>query len=1000
MTKLFSILLILTASASISRAQFDPEKLLDHPWVDSVYHSLTPDQRIAQLIWVYAAANHDVDAQFKLAEQIKKYNLGGVIFFSGDPEKQARLTNLYQSAARTPLFIAMDAEWGVGMRLPGVISFPYQMMMGASSDPELIRQATAEMARQMKRLGVQVSLGPVADINTEPLNPIIGMRSFGESPQQVTAYALAYMQGLQENGIMAVAKHFPGHGDTRTDSHLTLPRVPWSRERLDSTELYPFRRLARQGIAGLMTAHLNVPALDPQDGIPASLSPKIIQGIIRDEWQYRGLVITDAMNMAGALSFGKAGEIEALALKAGNDVVEFPKDPELSIAAIKKALENNNITWDEINRKCRRVLAAKYWAGLHQLKPVELPRLTEDLNAPPVELAKRRLIEASLTLLENQDEIIPLKKLDTLKIACLSVGSESLTPFQRMLANYAPTTPFNLHENFSDDELNRLKEQLNDYNLVIAGFHLYESKGRKSMQVGNLQRLKPERPYGMTDATEALLAYLAHEKTAIEVLFSSPYALAEVQNFGKPAGLVMAFQNDSLVQELAAQLVFGGIGTSGKLPVSLGSYYAMGDGYAIAQPVRLKYTIPEEAGINSFRLTARIDSIVEDALHQKAFPGCQVFVAKDGKVIFQKAYGYHTFEQRVPVRTDDLYDLASVTKISGGLPAILKLYDEGKIELDQPVANYFPDWKKRFFHPSDKNDITVRELYAHQSGLVPFIGFWKKTLKDGGLSARWYSLQADEKHTLCVAPGMYLNNRFPKIVNREIRKTPLKNRGRYVYSDLPLVITPQIVEYITGVDFNSFVENHFYRPLGADALTYNPLERFSRDRIVPTEDDRYYRFQLVQGTVHDESAAVLGGISGNAGLFASANDLAKLMQLYLQTGTYGGESYLSEATMKEFTRVQFPGNNNRRGLVFDKPLLDNAKVDPKKSYPCPGAGPESFGHSGFTGTFVWIDPVHQLSYIFLSNRVYPTRDNNKLGELNVRTNILQALYDEINADEW
>ncbi len=996
MTKLFSILLILTASMSISRAQFDPEKFLEHPWVDSVYHSLTPDQRIGQLVWAYAAADENLAAQFELAEQIKKYNLGGVIFFSGDPERQARLTNLYQSVAKTPVFIVMDAEWGVGMRLLGVTPFPYNMMMGASNDTSLIKQVTASMAAQMKRLGIHISLGPVADINTQSLNPIIGMRSFGESAKPVTDFALSYMRGLQENGIIAVAKHFPGHGDTQTDSHLSLPQVPWSRERLDSTELYPFRQLAAQGIGGLMTAHLNVPALDPGNPIPTSLSQGIIQGIVRDQWHYTGLIVTDAMNMAGATMSGKPGEIEVMALKAGNDVVEFPENVDTAVEAIRNALENKELSWEEIGLKCRRVLAAKYLAGLNQAKPVPLHRIMEDLNTPQVELAKRKMIEASLTLLENQNKLVPLLALDTLKIACISVGEENLTPFQKMLGNYTKTENFNLPGNFSTEELARLKERLKNYNLVIAGFHLYESKVRQSMQVGNMQRAKPERPYGITGNIEGLLDYLATEKTAIEVFFSSPYALTEVSGFRKPAGLIMAYQNDPLVQELAAQLVFGGTGASGILPVSIGRYYAAGNGFSIEKPVRLKYTIPEEVGMNSFTLTAKIDSIVEDALAKKAMPGCNIFVAKDGKVVFQKAYGYHTYEERIQTRTDDLYDLASVTKVSGGLPGILKLYDEGKINPDQAVSTYFPDWKKRLFHWSDKEDVTVRELYAHQSGLVPFIGFWKRTLKDNRLSPRWYSPQADEKYSLCVAPGMYLDERFLKKVNRDIRKTPLKTRGQYVYSDLPLVITPQIVENISGTDFKQYLEDQFYRPLGAYALTYNPLDRFSRDRIVPTEDDRYYRHQLVQGTVHDESAAILGGVSGNAGLFASANDLGKLMQLYLQMGTYGGKQYVSEATLKAFTRVQFPQNNNRRGLIFDKPLLNNAEVDPDKSYPCPGASSESFGHSGFTGTFVWMDPVYQLTYIFLSNRVYPTRENNKLGELNVRTGILQVLYDEMS----
>ncbi len=999
MNRFVTLLSVLMLAFGTSQAQFDPEKLLHHPWVDSVFNSLTPDQRIAQLVWINTAANDDVAQQFKVAGLIKKYNLGGAIFFSGDPERQVRLTNLYQSVAQTPLFIAMDAEWGVGMRLPGVISFPYNMAMGASANPGLIKQVTAEMARQMKRLGVQVSLGPDADINTQPLNPIIGMRSFGETPRPVAENALAYMQGLQENGIIAVAKHFPGHGDTRSDSHYTLPQVPYSRERLDTVEFLPFRELAQQGIGGIMTAHLNVPQLDPQDGIPASLSGKIINGVLRNEWKYKGLIITDAMNMGGAKTFGEPGQLEVLALKAGNDVVEFPLDVEISIKAIRKALDQKELSWDDINLKCRRVLAAKLWAGLNRWTPLSVKNLMADLNTPQTELIKRKMIEASLTLLENKNQLIPLKSLDTLTVACVSVGQSAPTPFQNMLGKYMKTAQFNLPETFSGKDLDSLKLQLKEYNLVIVGIHLYESKTRRSMQVGNMQRIKDPRPYGMTAQTEELLGWLAAEKKTIEVFFSSPYALPEVKNFRKPDALIMAYQNDSLNQELAAQLIFGGIGASGKLPVSLGTHYAVGDGLSIDKPIRLKYTIPEEAGLNSVRLNNRIDSIVNGALEQKAFPGCSVLAAKDGKVIFRKTYGYHTYDQINPVTEDDLYDLASVTKVSGGLPAILKLVDEGKINPDKPVSDYLPDWKKRLFHWSDKSDITIRELYAHQSGLVPFISFWTKTMKNGKLINKWYTSQPDEKHTLYVAPGMYLNQKFLKTVNRDIRKTPLKTRGKYVYSDLPLVITPQIVKNVSGNDFNQFVTENFYKPLGAYTLTYKPLDRFSADRIVPTEMDNYYRHQLIQGSVHDESAAVLGGISGNAGLFATANDLAKLMQMYLQMGTYGGREYAKEATMNEFTKVQFPDGKNRRGFIFDKPALNNANLQKEDSYPCPGASPESFGHSGFTGTYVWADPKSQLIYIFLCNRVYPTRENGKISDLNIRTNILQALYDEIEASK-
>ncbi|MBW8324926.1 MAG: serine hydrolase [Prolixibacteraceae bacterium] len=593
------------------------------------------------------------------------------------------------------------------------------------------------------------------------------------------------------------------------------------------------------------------------------------------------------------------------------------------------------------------------------------------LTSQEAELKKRQQIEASLTLLENKNNLIPLDRLDTLRIAALSVGSEKVTEFQHMLANYMKVDFFNLPANLGSAELETLKSKLNGFNLIIAGIH----QGSTS-------------PEYLT-----LINYLNQEKNSIVTCFHKTDKLANLK--GKPAGLIMAFDNDSLTQSLSAQLIFGGIGAKGKLPESIGETYPKGAGISIEKSVRLKYTLPEEVGISSANLNGAIDSIVNNALDKKAFPGCNVLVAKDGKVIFRKAYGYHTFEKQHPTQLDDLYDLASVTKISGGLPGVLKLYDEGKMVLDKPVADYFPDWKNRLFHRSDKSDVMVRELYAHQSGLVPFIGLYKQTIENGKPSPKWYTAIPDKKHPLGVAPGMYLDKKFLKIVNREIRKTPLKTRGKYVYSDLPLVITPQIVEHISGTDFNQYLESNFYRPLGANELTYLPLQKFSRERIAPTELDDYYRFQLIQGTVHDESAAVLGGISGNAGLFGSANDLGKLMQMYLQMGTYGGKQYVSEATMKEFTRVQFPQANNRRGLIFDKPSLKLDSLKPADAYPCPEVSPESFGHSGFTGTFVWMDPKCGLMYVFLSNRVYPTRNNSLISDLNVRTEILSAIYKQI-----
>jgi len=620
-------------------------------------------------------------------------------------------------------------------------------------------------------------------------------------------------------------------------------------------------------------------------------------------------------------------------------------------------------------------------------------RVNPDLNSSDALLAQRQLVESALTLLENKNNLIPFLRLDTLRIAAISIGSLSVTPFQRMLGNYTKVDYFNLTDEFSEAELKGVLKKLEGYNLVISGVHSLNTFTQKGE---NLIQITPPHPNGLPDDHDKLPGLLSLLKSSVLVFFLDPGSIEKIKGSENTAGILVAYQNTTLNQELAAQLLFGGIVAKGKLPVAIANRYHKGDGLTISQPIRLKYTLPEEVGLNSAKINRTIDSIVNNALLQKAFPGCNILIAKDGKVIFQKAYGFHTYDNRVPAYLDDIYDLASVTKVAGALPAIMKMNEEGKYLLDEPFSTYWSDWRKKFLHPSDKNDITLRELLAHQSGLVPFIPFYRQSMRDKTVSDKWYRVVAGNSYNLEVAPGLFLNSKFKSKVFKAIRKSPLKTRGKYVYSDLSIILTPEVISKLSGMEFMEYLDQNFYRPLGATTITYLPSRKFSEDQIVPTEYDAIYRKRQVHGSVHDESAAVLGGIAGNAGLFASANDLAKLVQMYLRFGTYGGKQYLKKSTLEEFARVQFPQNNNRRGLGFDKPLIDNQKFDKSKAYPCPGASPQSFGHSGFTGTFFWADPQDGLIYIFLSNRVYPTRDNNKISELNVRTEILQVMYDEIH----
>lgn len=994
----FILLTILVLVFTLNNySQVDFERYLNHPWVDSVFNSLSPEQRIAQLVWVDAYSNDNYKNQNEVAELIKKYNVGGVIFFKGEAAQQVQLTTLYQSLAKIPLLIAMDAEWGVGMRLTDVAPLPYNMELGATRDMVLIKQSAEEVARQMKRIGVHISLGPVVDVNNQPLNPVIGMRSFGENPELVADCGMAYMQGLQENGIIAVAKHYPGHGATTTDSHYALPVLSYSRQHLDSVELYPFRKLTEKGIAGIMTAHLHVPSLDSMQDISSSLSPKIVEDILRKQWDYKGLIVTDAMNMKGAGFYGTPAQVDVKALKAGNDVLLFPIDAEGTIKAIIEAVEEGELSQDEVNMKCRRVLAAKLWAGLNRKQNISKENVLDDINTKEAELLLRRLIESSLTLLQNENNILPLKSLDTLKVATVSVGQESKTPYQNMLENYMYVEHFNLQELFTDNDLKRLKTKLKEYNLVLVGIHsMYKSRNYKTINPGGIANLPPRNAYGITKELEDLLDYLSVEKNAVVTYFSSPYALGEIKYFKKTDGVILAYQDNELNQELAAQMIFGGIASKGKLPVSVGSIYQAGDGIEIQEPIRLKYTLPEEVGLNSARIKAKVDSIVNFAIEKDAFPGCNILVAKDGKIIFHEAYGFHTYDQLIPTRKTDIYDLASVTKISGALPCVMKLNDEGKLLLDKKFSEYWTDWQKSLFHRSNKENLVVREILAHQAGLIPYINYWTQSTEDNKLSPKWYSLEPDEKHVLAVAPGLYLDKKFKENIFKSIRLSDVNPPGKYVYSGLFFVIAPDLVTNLSGINYTDFLHNNFYRPLGAYTTTYNPYNKFSMARIAPTEYDSIYRKRQLQGSVHDEAAAVLGGVSGNAGLFSSANDLVKLMQMYLQMGSYGSKQYISEAVMKEFTKVQYPQNNNRRGLGFDKPLLNNSELSLHDAYPSPGVSAASFGHFGFTGTMVWIDPENQLVYVFLSNRVYPTRNHNNISKLNIRTNILQTFYNELD----
>ena len=984
MSKKLSLLCLFCISFignSIAQLRTSPAYLNQNKaWVDSVFATLSPDEKIAQLIMVAAVSDTKrsvIGTQFTNPEYveklIKEHKVGGIVFFQGGPVPQATLTNRFQAVSKVPLLIAMDAEFGLAMRIDSTVRYPYQMTLGAiQGNDNLIYDMGSQLARQAKRLGVHINFAPVADINNNPNNPVISFRSFGENKYQVAQKALSYMKGMQDNGLLTSAKHFPGHGDTGVDSHYDLPLIPFSKGRLDSLELYPFKVLLNHGLGGVMIAHLSIPAYDKTPNLPSTLSKPIVTSLLRERLGYEGLIYSDAMNMKGVVKYFPDGKADAMGLEAGMDILEFTEDVNKSIAEIKKSIAEGKITQAEIDAKCKRVLEAKAWAGLNHWKPVELKNLVPDLNPKEAELTNRLLTEKALTILKNDHDLLPLQQLDTLKIASVSIGSDSITTFQRTLSLYTTVDHFTVSTNPSKEQLQELRNRISNYNLVLIGVHL--------------PSISPRNKYGLTAGMNAVLSELIDSQKAVVTVFGNPYSLNNLQQIGKAKSLLLAYQLTSFTEDLSAQLIFGAIPALGKLPVTVNDQFQYGNGIDTPSLKRLKYTIPEEVGLNSHIIIPKIDSIANLAIIQKATPGCVVQLAKDGKVFFNKAYGQHTYAGNTPVRQTDLYDLASVTKITASTLALMSLWDQKKFNLDATMKDYLPDFAK-----SNKADLKWRKILTHSAGLKAFIVFWKEAKNEDGTwkKSTFSTHKSSEFPTSIVGDSLFIHKNYSKILFKGIKDSPLNPTTDYVYSDLSFILYPQIVKRLTGQDFEDYLKTNFYHKLGANTLTFNPKRFFTLDQIVPTENDTFFRMTQLHGQVHDEAAAMMGGVSGHAGLFGTANDVMKVWQMYLQKGYYGGQQLLSEEALNEFTSYQFPEVGNRRGIGFDKPSFHYTGNAPKY------ASPSSFGHTGYTGIMTWADPAWGLNFVFLSNRVYPTRENSILYDLNIRTSMMDAVYQEL-----
>ena len=959
---IFSLSLLAQESSSPLDA---PDLELQKIWVDSTYTALSLKEKIGQLYMIQVFSNQDQATKKSILNQIKTNYIGGVIYSNGGPIRQAQLNNELQAASKIPLLVGMDAEWGLTMRLDSTYAFPWNMTLGAVKDMSLIRQTGIQIGEHCKRIGVHFNFAPVVDINTNPNNPIIGNRSFGEDKNEVSKRAWAFMEGMQSAGVLANAKHFPGHGDTSSDSHKTLPTINFSAKRIDSVELYPYKKLISKNLSSVMVAHLNVPNLDSRSNYPSSLSYPIVTDLLKQKLGFKGLIFTDALSMKGVSNFSSPGEIDLQAFLAGNDVMLMSNDVTQGIAALEKAVVSGLISEERLAHSVKKILKAKYKVGLHQFKPIETTNLVADLNRQKDDVLYGELMENAITLVQNKKNNLPLKNLELHKIAYVKMGDADASPFINSLHKYTKVDVVN------SKNLDGLIASLKNYNSVIVGFHKSNANPWKS--------------YQFTDKELVWLYEISRTNNVILTVFAKPYALDDFKTFENFESILMAYQNSPIAQQKAAQIIFGGLSAKGVLPVSCGVKFKAGDGLQTTALNRLTYGLAESVGMDSSHLQ-KIDSIANHAISEQMTPGIQLLVARKGTVIYEKSFGYHTYKNASEVKFNNLYDVASLTKILATLPLLMELIDSGVITLDATLGDLLPSYKN-----TNKETITIQEMLSHYAQLKPWIPFYVSTLDSitEKPNPKFYKSKPSKKFPIKVNERLYLRTDFKDSIQNQIINSELLEEKEYRYSDLPYYILKLIIEKHYDLPLEALVQQHFYKPLGANYTTYKPLEKFNKFDIIPTEIDDYFRYDTVHGYVHDMGAAMQDGVGGHAGLFSNANDVAKLMQMYLQEGFYGGKRYFSTDTFKAFNTCHYCDEENRRGIGFDKPQLED------EGPTCGCLSMTSFGHSGFTGTYTWADPEEEIVYVFLANRTYPKSEINRLSEENIRTEIQRLIYESI-----
>lgn len=964
MRKLFFFIFTFSACITQIKAQ---DRISKEAWIQQVMSRMSPEDKIAQLFVIRSKSDtNEADINFT-KNLLTRYAIGGVCFFQGKPRRQVELTNEFQRIARIPLMISMDAEWGTGMRLKNDgFSYPKNMTLGAIQDNQLIYQTGVEIGQQLKRLGVHLNYAPVVDINLNPNNPVINERSFGSNKNEVTAKAFAMMNGMQDAGVLACLKHFPGHGDTDIDSHLDLPIIAHDRQRIENVETYPYRILTRYQPASIMVGHLHIPSLDTSRNLPATLSPIIVNSLIRDSFNYDGLIITDALEMKAVAKNYPNGELEKLAFLAGNDILLLSENVEKSIQYLLEALQRDEISIAALDEKVIRILRAKYQCGLDQRSVINTDNIEVDLKKKEFNISKEKLYRAAVTLIRDESNDVPIRNLNQ-KIISISINQDKSNTFQDRLQNYKKSERYYYNTN----QLPSNKDIKN-----------FESKDLVFISLHKLN-FKKDQNFGISNATIDWINELSMKTKVVLVIFGNPYL---ANQFSNVKSIILAYEDNSLMQDVTAQLVFGAGAIIGKSPMDIGINYQK----QITRPslLRLGYAPAETVGMNS-NFIFQIDSLAMQMIHNRTTPGCQILVAKDGKIVMSKEYGYLRYDSIDAVTPTTLYDIASLTKIAATVPSLMILQDQNKFDLKKKFSNYF-----EAFVTSNKADATFKDFLLHQARFVSWIPFYKSTLISPDtlniINWSYYRKQRSDSFNIQVTDSLFLRTDMRDSVFQKIINSKRHEEKKFWYSDIGFYFMPALVEKLSGLNFENFLIKNIINPLGLDYFCYNPIDKnIPKNQIAPSEEDEYFRHQEIQGYVHDMGAAMLGGISGHAGIFANAESIAKLMQCYLNRGNYGGQELISSNVILVYTDRD--SELMRRGIGFDL-----KEIDPKDPpYVSSLASNKVYGHQGFTGTCVWVDPRYNLIYVFLSNRTYPKSSINNLHKYRYRTKIQDIIYKSI-----